>query len=74
MKKTAALLMILALCGCAGRVRLYAVPLPPPPVDINKTLPKPMLPWVKCLAEKGSNSSECRSLEPPMVPGSMTSS
>jgi hypothetical protein len=64
MRKTAALLAMLMLCACQGRERLYAVPLPPPPVDTTRQVGPEMLPWLRCLNQQGSYSQACRAMTP----------
>jgi hypothetical protein len=72
-------LLLLMLCSCAAQERPVADPssipaFPPPPVSMGPVTAKPMLPWLKCLQEKGSNSSDCRSLEPSLSESKTTTS
>jgi hypothetical protein len=70
-------LLALMSCACAGPERLVPdssiVPrFPPPPVDTATPAGPAMLPWLKCLQEKGSLS--CPGPDSPASAGSTTPS
>ena len=76
-KTFATMLLLLMICGCAGRekLRLVADPsiipsFPVPPPGLDQPLPRPMLPDLNCMQTTGSPS--CRGAGLSIAPASTT--
>ena len=74
MRKLAASMLALMSCACAAQVdrHIPVVPqLPPPPVNTERPIGPPMLPWLECLQTQGWQS--CRGINLSPSPANTTS-